>query len=401
MTEREDAGETGAEPLDVLIVGAGLVGLAMLRAMQLLGLRAALCDRARVVAPPAGEGWDTRVFAVSPGSAALLEALGVWGRLPSARVQAIEAMRVFGDAGGELNFSAYDAGERALAWIVENCELVRALLAVLTGGEGGHEILDGSEIVALEQDDRAVRVRLADGRAIRAKLLIGADGFRSSVRQLAGIAHEAHSYRQTAVVANFDAEKPHRGRAWQWFRDDGGVLALLPLPGSRVSMVWSAPEPLAADLAGLPARALDDRVTAASGHALGRLALTEGPVGYPLGIVRTVSPCAGRVVLVGDAAHGIHPLAGQGMNLGFGDVAAMVQVLRGRGPVDDPGTEWLLDRFRQLRAEPVFAMQSVTDGLWRLFNSGAGGARSARNFGMQLVEQMPILKRVLMQPALR
>lgn len=386
----------------MLIVGAGLVGLTMLRATQSLGLRVALCDRGRIVAPAREGAWDTRVFAVSPGSAALLDALGVWSRLPPERLQAIEAMRVYGDAGGELNFSAYDAGERALAWVVENRELVSALHAAVGDGEGGaHRVFEGGEIVALEPAERAVSVRLADGRAIRAKLVIGADGAHSTVRRLAGIESDARSYRQTAVVANFDAEAVHHGRAWQWFRDDGGVLALLPLPGRRVSMVWSAPESLAAELGGQATEELGERVAAAVGHALGRLVLTEGPASYPLGIVRTVSPCAPRVVLVGDAAHGIHPLAGQGVNLGFGDVAAMKQVLGERGPVDDPGTEGLLGRFRQLRAEPVFAMQAVTDGLWRLFNLRAGGARSVRNIGMQLVEQLPILKRALMQPALR
>jgi 2-octaprenyl-6-methoxyphenol hydroxylase len=397
------AGQVAPGRVDVLVAGAGLVGLCAFRALHGLGLRVALCDRGAIQAPPTVPQWDTRVFAISPGSARLLGTLGAWDRMAPDRVQPIESMRVFGDAGAVLNFSAYSAGAQALAWIAENSRLVHALhQAIAAAGEPSDDALfPGAEIVSLETLPQSVRVGFADGRCVEARLVIAADGAHSVLRTLAGIEARVVPYGQTAVVANFACERPHHGRAWQWFRPDGAILALLPLPGRRVSIVWSAPEALAAELLALPGGDLAGRVGEAAGHVFGGMALTEGPAGYPLGIVRADAPSAGRVLLVGDAAHGIHPLAGQGVNLGFGDVSVLADVLRTRGPVGDPGAESLLGRFRLARAEPVLAMQWVTDGLWRFFDSKAAGARELRNAGMRIVERSGLLKRALMQPALR
>ena len=165
-----------------------------------------------------------------------------------------------------------------------------------------------------------------------ARLIVGADGLRSHVRERAGIAAATKHYGQTAVVANFNCERPHLGRAFQWFHDDGGVLAWLPLPGRRVSMVWSAPEALARELLALPPEALAARVAARGRHALGAFESITPSAGFPLQLQKLPTTVAHRVALVGDAAHGVHPLAGQGVNLGFGDAEALAAVLRRTRP---------------------------------------------------------------------
>jgi 2-octaprenyl-6-methoxyphenol hydroxylase len=208
-------------------------------------------------------------------------------------------------------------------------------------------------------------------------------------------------YSQTAIVANFASELAHRGRAFQWFLSDGGVLAWLPLPGRRISMVWSAPEPLADELLALDGGALAERAALAGGRALGALTTITASASFPLSLLRLRSVIAQRLALVGDAAHGVHPLAGQGVNLGFGDAAALSTILASRGAVRDPGSSLLLQRYARRRLEPVLAMQGVTDGLVRLFGSRSPWIGALRNRGMSLVGTFGPLKRLLAQPALR
>ncbi|MFO1317371.1 MAG: FAD-dependent monooxygenase [Burkholderiales bacterium] len=393
-----------AERFDVVIAGAGLVGLALAPALARTGLSVALVDRAPIAAPePDPATWDARVYAISPGSATFLRALGAWQRLPGDRVAPIEAMRVAGDAGATLSFSAFDLGERALAWIVEE----RALRAALLPGvfEAGVTVLGGAPFVGsvwLPDEARLTLAPEGEGeRQLTARLLVGADGLRSWVRAAAGIMAEPRPYGQTAVVANFACRLAHHGIARQWFRADGSVLAWLPLPGRRISIVWSAPDVLATELLALPPEALAERVAAAGGRALGELTPVTAPAAFPLALLRLPATVAHRLALVGDAAHGVHPLAGQGVNLGFGDALALAQVLAGRGPVADPGAPMLLDRYARRRVEPVLAMQAVTDGLARLFGPPAPWLAALRNAGMAAVDRLPLLKRALAQPALR
>jgi 2-octaprenyl-6-methoxyphenol hydroxylase len=213
--------------------------------------------------------------------------------------------------------------------------------------------------------------------------------------------HDPRPYAQTAVVANFGSERAHRGRAFQWFLPGGGVLAWLPLPGRRISMVWSAPEPLAQELLALDGGALGERVALAGARALGELTTITAPASFPLSLLKLPSVIAQRLALVGDAAHGVHPLAGQGVNLGFGDAACLSSILSDRGTVRDPGSSLLLQRYARRRLEPVSAMQGVTDGLVRLFGSRSPWIGALRNRGMSLVGSVGPLKRLLAQPALR
>jgi len=389
---------------DVIVVGAGLVGLALAPALARAGLKVALIDRAPVAAPePDPETWDARVFAISPGSATFLRSLGAWQMLAPTRMAPVEAMHVAGDAGSTMEFSAYDLGERALAWIVEERALRAALLPLVF--EARVEVIGDAALTSLDWTPDAASLALVaagePAQVLSAQLIVGADGARSWVRQAAGLATEPKPYGQTAVVANFACERAHHGIARQWFRTDGSVLAWLPLPGRRMSMVWSAPDALATQLRTLDAPALAARVAEAGGHALGTLVPITAAASFPLAFLKLPATIARRLALVGDAAHGVHPLAGQGVNLGFGDAEALAAVLAERGPVTDPGAPVLLERFARRRAEPVLAMQTVTDGLVRLFGPTHPWLRTLRNAGLTAVDRLPIFKRALAQPALR
>jgi ubiquinone biosynthesis UbiH/UbiF/VisC/COQ6 family hydroxylase len=387
---------------DVLIAGAGLVGLALAPALAQARLTVAIADRVPVAAPaePApGADWDTRIYAISPGSAAFLRAAGAWQALPPDRIQPIESMRVEGDGGAVLGFSAYEQGERALAWIVEERALRAALVPLVHAA--GVNVVAPCTFAGLGWSADAALLRLADGAPLSARLVVGADGVRSWVREAAGMAVAPKPYGQTAVVANFACERAHHGRAHQWFRPDGGILAWLPLPGRRISIVWSAPEAQARALLAQSPAALAASVAAAGGNALGALECITPAAGFPLQLVRLPTIVGPRVALVGDAAHGVHPLAGQGVNLGFGDAEVLAAVLRERGPLADAGAPLLLERYARRRAEPVSAMQAVTDGLVHLFGTPAPWLKTARNLGLAAVDRLPLAKRLLAQSALR
>jgi ubiquinone biosynthesis UbiH/UbiF/VisC/COQ6 family hydroxylase len=388
---------------DVVIVGAGLVGLALATALARAGLSVAVADRGSVAAtaaPGDGDGWDQRVYAISPGSASFLHSLGAWQLMPVERIAAIEAMDVRGDAGGRIEFSAYELGERALAWIVENRALNAALVEAARGVPGLDIVAPCVPASIVWRSDVA-ELRLDDGRVIPGRLIVGADGVHSWTRREAGIRGVPRPYDQSGVVANFDTERAHRGRARQWFLADGSVLAWLPLPGRRVSIVWSAPSALADELIALDGERLAARVAEAGGHDLGAMNAITPAAAFELSFLKLPSVVGERLALVGDAAHGVHPLAGQGVNLGFGDAAALGAILGGRGPVVDAGTAILLERYARRRAGPVLAMQGVTDGLVRLFDVRASWLRALRNQGMRAVDAVGPLKTLLAQPALR
>lgn len=388
--------------VDVLVVGGGLVGLALAAAVAPSGLSVAVVDRvpfSRGPTPEDDEDWDSRIYAISPGSAAFLRSIGAWQQVPCGRVQAIETMRVLGDAGTPLAFSAYELGERALAWIVEERSLREALRERLL--LAGIPLLAPRSLASIGWSAAAATVQFREAPPIAARLVVGADGLRSRVRECSGIIASPIAYRQTAVVANFSCERAHHGRATQWFRRDGSVLAWLPLPGRRISIVWSAPEPLAEELLAGAGATLAARVGEAGGGALGELRLLTPPMAFPLAhlvLPRIVGP---RLALVGDAAHGVHPLAGQGVNLGFGDAEVLAGILRNRGIVADVGTPFLLERYARRRAEPVRSMHLVTDGLVRLFAADTWWVRQARNIGLGMVDRLAPAKRLLARAALR
>jgi ubiquinone biosynthesis UbiH/UbiF/VisC/COQ6 family hydroxylase len=220
------------------------------------------------------------------------------------------------------------------------------------------------------------------------------------VRGLLGLAAEEQPYGETAIVANFETEAAHGDVARKWFRDDG-VLAWLPLPGKRISIVWSAPAARADEIAALEPAALEERVRAAGGGVLGNLRLISRIGTFALRMIRVERVVAPGVALVGDAAHGIHPLAGQGVNLGFQDARVLAEELAARSPLERPGDLRLLRRYARARREDVTAMQFVTDGLDRLFASDAPGASWLRNAGLRMADGQSWLKDALAERAMR
>ncbi len=383
---------------DVIIVGAGLVGAACALALARAGLTVAVVEGQAPVAPPADDSWDARVYALSPASVAWLTELGVWARLPAARVGCIENMAVYGDDGkSRLDFSALDAGVAALALTAENRLLQYALWQALTQ-ETRIARHCPAHARALEIDARGVRLELDDGHGLEAQLIIGADGARSWVRTHAGIEARERDYGQLGLVANFATEHPHDGVAYQWFQGEA-VLAYLPLPGRRISIVWSLPRARAEALAAAPIAELEAEVQAAGGGPLGRLACMTPPALFPLYLIQPEHLVRPGVALIGDAAHQVHPLAGQGVNLGFADARTLAAVLAARGP-RPCGDRWLLRRYERARREDILAMQLVTDGLVQLFARREPPVARLRNAGLALTNRLPWVKRRLIRQAL-
>ncbi|HKB60760.1 MAG TPA: UbiH/UbiF family hydroxylase [Gallionellaceae bacterium] len=382
---------------DVLIIGGGLVGASLAAALRPSGLAVALVEAMPMHAP--NDGWDSRIYAISPGSTAFLEQCGAWQRLDMRRVQQVEQMRVFGDSGdAELDFSAYQLGVPELAFILEGRLLQHALWTALQEQEN-ITLFHPARCARLEwRDDEAV-LRLEDGREICARLVVGADGRDSWVRQQAGMIEPPTLYQQHGVVANFAAEKPHRGTAFQWFQPDG-ILALLPMPDQMVSMVWSVSPAKSETLLRLPAEELCAQVAVGSTNTLGSLRMITPPAAFPLRLLHLPHLVKPRLALVGDAAHNVHPLAGQGVNLGFRDARQLARVLLERGPQADCGDIHLLRRYDRARQEDIFSMQFATDSLKKLFNNANPLLRAARNLGLNATNHATPLKKMLARHAL-
>ena len=381
---------------DVVVAGAGLAGLAC--ACSLTRASVALVAREFPPALPADGAFDARVYAISPGNVAHLERLGVWQRLPEAARAPVYGMRVHGDDGRSvLDFDAYEAGVSALAWIVEDSRLQAALFEIASARPEVSMHIP-AELDRVEADAAGVNIALGDGHRLGAKLLVGADGAGSRVRDQAGMSVTESDYGQMGVVANFRIARPHRVVAYQWFQG-GPVLALLPLPGDAVSMVWSLPEAEARALLAQPGERVEEAVFNATFGALGRLELIGTPRGFPLRRLRVPHPVSMRVALVGDAAHVVHPLAGQGMNLGLQDVRSLAEILSRRESGRDPGDGALLRRYARTRAEDTLAMDAMVDGLFRLFG-GSGIARALRNPVLAIANRMPMFKSLMVRQAM-
>lgn len=392
-----------ASSFDVAVVGSGIPGLAAALGFAQQGLSVALIGpRPKPHAPTRSAPFDPRIYAVAPSSVAFLEGLGVWRSVDPLRTCAVEHMRVFGDDGPQLVFDAYGATVERLATIVEEGELLRVLDAACGFQPSITRMFSTFASLAAKGD--AIEVA-HEGASVVVKLLIGADGANSSVRAAAGITATIKEYEQTAIVANFGFARPHLNTAWQWFTDEG-VVALLPLPGNRVSLVWSAPLEVATELAALSPDQLATRVSErcwpqrGESSAVGELTAIGAAHTFPLrqiSVARLIGP---RVALVGDAAHVIHPLAGQGLNLGLQDVALLHDVVRAREPFRDVGDPVLLRRYERGRAEDLGLMRFTTDSLARLFAFDDPLVRGLRNAGLTAVNRLSPLKNALIRRAL-
>lgn len=388
---------------DICVIGGGAVGKAGALALARAGLQVVLVAPSIEAAEFAAlADWDLRVYALNHVSRRLLSSLKVWGAMDVSRIAAVDAMAVQGDdAGhpGRLGFDAFGARVDALAWIVEDQNLNRALDSALRFASNLRVV--PASAVALHANAARASVTLDSGEVIDASLVVGADGAHSWVRTQADIGLDYRAYDQTAVVANFSTTQAHHGVASQWFLGADGIVALLPLPGQRVSLVWSAPEPLAGNLLREPPEQLCARLQALPGQSLGEFTMLppEKPRSFPLRLIRATSPVAHRVALIGDAAHVVHPLAGQGMNLGFADIDALLAALSRRDQPADCGDARTLARYARSRKEEVWLMQLATDGLQRLYASELPAVKALRNLGMTAVDRLPFLKRRLMNHA--
>ena len=381
---------------DVVIIGGGLVGASLAAALKSSGLTIGLIEGQP--ATVSYEGWDSRIYAISPGNTHFLSDCGAWQHLDLSRVQAVSAMRVFGDEGAELDFSAYQIGAPELNFILENRLLQQALWQELHQ-QDNLTLFQPAHCASLVWHDEYAQLMLEDGREVNAKLVVGADGRDSWVRQQAGLGAAPSSYEQHGVVANFTAGHPHCGTAFQWFQPDG-ILALLPLPQQMVSMVWSISPEKSAALLAMPHAQLGAQVAAASQHTLGQLELVTAPAAFPLRILKLPHIIAPRLVLVGDAAHNVHPLAGQGVNLGFRDARELARVLLNRGAQADCGNMHLLRQYERARQEDIVSMQLATDTLKHLFNNTNPLLGKLRNLGLSLTNQLVPLKKMLARHAL-
>ncbi len=384
---------------DVVIVGGGLVGASLAASLKDSGLSVALVEAGF---PPLSDDapcdWDSRIYAISPGSRSFIEKTGAWDLLDQSRIAPVEEMRVFGDADSKIEFSAYQMGVPELACILENRLLQQALWRLLEV-QDNLDIINPARCARLTVHADAAELTLEDGRILSARLIVGADGRNSWVRNQAGISAAPVDYRHHGVVANYGCELPHRGIAHQWFAPEG-ILALLPLPGNRVSMVWSVTPEQSAELISLANDELCERVAAASQNTLGKLRVITPAAAFPLRLLTLPKISSNRVALIGDAAHNMHPLAGQGVNTGFRDAKQLAELLIERGGCKDCGDAQLLRRYDRKRKEDIYTMQATTYGLKNLFCNEDPLLRMLRNTGLNLTNHLLPLKKLLMQHAL-
>jgi ubiquinone biosynthesis UbiH/UbiF/VisC/COQ6 family hydroxylase len=389
---------------DVCIVGNGAIGKVAALGLAQSGLRVSLlCGTAVPASGAADAPWDVRVYAINHLARTLLSSVKVWDALRAERIASVDAMDIRGDGAeqaGHLIFDSYGARVGELAWIVEDSNLNQALDAALKFASNV-QMVQG-RAARLYTDADSAQVTLENGDTLKATLVIGADGAHSWVRHQCEIGMDYRSYGQRAIVTNFTCEKPHRGVAYQWFTAEEGIVALLPLPGDRVSLVWSAPEALAQQLLAEPLEQLAQRLGQYCEAVLGHLTPLQPEVvkDFPLALIRPHAITAPRVALIGDAAHVVHPLAGHGMNLGFADVADLLKVLAVRETQRDCGDARVLARYARARKEDILLMQLATDGLERLFSSDFAPLRVLRNLGLNLVDRLPVIKRQLITHAL-
>lgn len=387
---------------DIVIVGGGLNGPALALALAGGGMRVTVVD-ARPAPARAESGFDGRAYSLAHASKRLLGVIGVWAHIadrvqPILQIKASDGHAGAGAAPFFLHFDHAEIEEGPMGFMVEDRHLYAAFLAAMADVPN-ITLLSGETIIAQSVDATGANVTLASGRQLTARLIVGCDGRTSGTAQRAGISRTGWAYGQTALVTAVEHALPHNGIAHQFFMPQG-PLAILPLPGNRSSIVWSEEATRATQIQALNDTDYGNALRPRFGDFLGEIKLAGTRFTYPLNLTLANSFIAPRLALVGDAAHGVHPIAGQGLNLGLRDVGALAQVLieaQRRG--EDIGATDVLERYQQWRRFDTTALALGMDSVNRLFSNDNPLMRVARDLGMGAVNAMPALRRRFIRTA--
>ncbi|MEM0991215.1 MAG: UbiH/UbiF/VisC/COQ6 family ubiquinone biosynthesis hydroxylase [Pseudomonadota bacterium] len=389
-----------AQVFDVAVLGGGLIGSAMAVSLARHGFQVALVDPAPadVRADP---HFDGRAYAVAPGSRNLLDALGIWDQV-KAHAQPISHIQVTDRTEGPvanagMMFTPDEAGREQMGWILEDRYLRPALLAAVASAGVDHRAPAQAESVA--RGSARADINLADGSDLAARLVVACDGRRSAIARAAGIGYLAWSYYQTGLVSAVSHALPHDGVAHQSFFP-GGPFAVLPLPGDRSALVWSERSARARDIAAMSDDAYMAEISARLQGRLGALELAGKRWAYPLNLALAQQFAVPRLVVAGDAAHGVHPIAGQGLNMGLRDIAALTEVLVDAAGLGlDLGQQTVLAGYQHWRRLDATAMSLGMDGLNRLFSTDVAPIQAIRNLGLKAVSHIPAARRFFAEAA--
>ncbi len=389
---------TNNKHYDVIVVGAGLIGLAAVIALAGQGKHVALVDaKSKPKCYKLDKIWDSRIYALTPSSESWLIQKGVWQHIDLTRIQYVESMALWPSENvSPLQLHASDANLTKLACIIENQNLMQALWRKI-------EVLNiamfmGSEFQSIANDDDKVVLRLGKNSDLTAQLLVAADGANSSVRNTLGITTNTKDYNQTALVANYSVNKSHRAVAMQWFRPHE-TLALLPMPDKYMSMVWAMSTDKAVKLLTLTKDALAEKVRQASHGMVGDLEPISDTLSFILRQVTVSQQTEQRVVFVGDAAHQVHPMAGQGANLGFRDIIGLEKIIQSSHPLQDIGDAFFLRQYARGRKADIMRMNTLTSGLDTVFALESKVFMRLLTLGMQQLDKYGSIKRVLIKQA--
>lgn len=384
---------------DIIIVGAGMVGSAAALSLARQGYKITLIEASEIPQWSEDE-YGLRVSAISAASERLLMDIGAWQKIAERRVSPYESMHVW-DASGtaSLDFNAADSGQACLGYIVEN-NLINTCLLEQINGMPNVKLINGARLSGMTWLDDCVEVKLDSGNEIRATLIIAADGGNSQVRAHCGIGSSTHDYQQTGIVTRVRTSLSHEYTAWQRFLPTG-PLAFLPLADGSCSIVWSADKEFAEELLALDDEVFSQHLAEAFEHRLGDVELLSSRAGFPLMLANADSYSTERVVLLGDAAHRVHPLAGQGVNLGFQDVIDLTSVIfeavqDGRDLADP----LYLRKYSRRRRADAGMMLAGMDGIQRVFTSQHKSVQKSRNLAMDLINCLPGLKQFFVNRAL-
>ncbi len=383
---------------DVAIAGGGMAGMTLAVALARANLNVAVIEKTPM-SSQLESAFDGRVSAIAEGSRRILDSAGAWEQM-APHAQPILDIRVSdGTAPFFLHYDHHEVGEQPFGYIVEN-RYIRNALHSAAADLAHLEIFDQAMLEGFERDSGGITLRLKDNPPIRCALLVGADGKNSAIRSLAGIKITEWNYRQTAIVCTIAHELPHHGLAQERFLP-AGPFAVLPMRGNRSSLVWVEPDNRVQLYLDLPEEEFVQEITERVGDYLGIIRTEGRRFSYPLGLLHAKTYIGHRLVLVGDAAHTIHPIAGQGVNLGFRDVGVLVQLLTKQHALGfDIGAPELLAHYQRWRRFDNVTMLAVTDGLNRLFGINAVPVRLARGLGLWAVGKMPPIKRFFMRHAM-